>query len=535
MVQTKTLIRYMTLVFNTCAALAIISANAATLNVPGPGYPTIQAAIDAAAPGDTIIVEAGRTYAENIVLKYKGPGADYITIQSSALANLPGPGNRIGPADAVNMPKLEAATLGSPVIRTELAGTNPAHHYRLIGLEIARKAGSRAYNTLIMMESPNQDSLAKVPHDFIIDRCYVHGLEGAATRRGLYLGSRDTQVINSHFSTFHVNGIDSQAILGINGPGGYLIANNYLEAASENVLFGGGDPAIENLVPTDIVIEHNYFFKPLAWRSASPNWTVKNLLELKNARNVTIQNNIFENNWAEAQDGSAILFTVRNQDGDAPWSVIENVVFRYNVIKNVGHFLQTLTSDTNYPSRSMTNIEFSNNLIMIAGTSMGSTGKAIQFGRGPAGSIGANYVFVHNTFIHGEDGQRFIQIEEGDTNFLPGLVIDNNIISVLQGSTGGIFGGDGQGIFTLNYASPSWSFNNNAMQQNQALYPASSFYPGNFAKYGFVDSKGGDYRLRSNSPYYRAGSDGKDIGADIEELTRRTASVQSGQAAISSP
>ena len=535
MAQITVLIRFMILAIITGATLAFSSVYAATLNVPGPRYPTIQAAIDAAAPGDTIIVEAGRTYPENIVLRYKGPGTDYITIQSSALADLPGPGNRIGPADAENMPKLEATTLGSPVIRTELAGENPAHHYRLVGLEIARKAGPGAYNTLITLESDNQDSLAKVPHDIIIDRCYVHGLEGAATRRGLNLGSRDTQVINSHFSTFHVPGIDSQAILGINGPGGYLIANNYLEAASENVLFGGGDPAIADLVPTDIVIENNYFSKPLAWRSVSPNWTVKNLFELKSARNVLVQNNIFENNWAEAQDGSAILFTVRNQDGGAPWSVIENVVFRYNIIRNVGNFLQTLTSDTNNPSRSMTNIEFSNNLIMIAGSGMGSTGKAIQFGRGPAGSVGSDYVFVHNTFIHGEDGQRFIQIEDGDTNFLPGLVIDNNIIAAVQGSTGGIFGGGGQGTFTLNYASPSWSFNNNAMQQGQSLYPTSSFYPRNFAKYGFTDIQTGDYRLKSDSPYYRAGTDGKDIGANIEELETRTAFVLSGQSDNSSP
>lgn len=516
-----------------CTVGAYHPVMAATLDVPGPLYPTIQSAIDAASAGDTISVQAGRTYVENLVLKVKPAGSGYITIQSSALAALPEPDQRVGPADAVNMPTLQAADMNSPVISTELADGVPAHHYKLIGLEIARLPGAGIYHSLIMLESANQDTPDKVPHNFVIDRCYVHGLEGAQTRRGLYLGSRDTQILNSYFAQFHEHGADSQAILSVNGPGGYLIANNYLEAASENILFGGADPAIANLVPSDIHIERNYFHKPLVWRGLSPSWNVKNLLELKNARDVTIQYNIFENNWAEAQNGSAILFTVRNQDGAAHWSRIENVVFRYNVVKHTGNFLLLLTSDTAHPSGNLQNLEVSNNLVIITGSALGSAGKAIQFVRGPAGAVGANYVFNHNTFIHEENGQRFIQIEDGDTGFLPGLVIDNNIITTLEGATGGIFGGGSQGKFTLDYASPSWSFRNNAMRRRATLYPAESHYPGSFGHYRFKDAGAGDFRLRKNSPYYQAGTDGKDIGADIETLNRHIACVPDGNCTVS--
>jgi hypothetical protein len=58
---------------------------------------------------------------------------------------------------------------------------------------------------------------------------------------------------------------------------------------------------------------------------AGVTWSVKNLLELKNARRVTIRGNVLENNWVSAQAGFAILFTVRNEDGAAPWAVIEDV------------------------------------------------------------------------------------------------------------------------------------------------------------------------------------------------------------------
>ena len=73
----------------------------------------------------------------------------------------------------------------------------------------------------------------------------------------------------------------------------------------------------------------------MAWKGK---YTVKNLLELKNARRVTITKNTFENVWDDrdngGQKGLAILFTVRNQDGKSPWSTIEDVTFEDNTVKN---------------------------------------------------------------------------------------------------------------------------------------------------------------------------------------------------------
>src|SRR5690606_23447694 len=93
-------------------------------------------------------------------------------------------------------------------------------------------------------------------------------------------------------------GNDSQAIAGWNGPGPFKIVNNYLEGAGENIMFGGATPRIEGLVPADIVIRGNHFHKPLRWRIGDPSyegipWSVKNLFELKNARRVVIDGNIF--------------------------------------------------------------------------------------------------------------------------------------------------------------------------------------------------------------------------------------------------
>ena len=74
-------------------------------------------------------------------------------------------------------------------------------------------------------------------------------------------------VVDSYLENFHDSHSDSQAIGGWNGPGPFKIVNNFLEAASENIMFGGADPAIELLVPADIEIRRNLSTKRLSWKA----------------------------------------------------------------------------------------------------------------------------------------------------------------------------------------------------------------------------------------------------------------------------
>src|SRR4029079_254562 len=179
-----------------------------------------------------------------------------------------------------------------------------------------------------------------LPHDLIVDRSYLHGDPQKGSRRGLALHASRAAVVDSYFADFKEAGADSQAIGGWNGPGPYTIQNNYLEAAGENVMFGGAHPSSPNLVPSDIAIRQNYMSKQLAWRSQS--WVVKNLLELKNAQRVVIDSNLLENNWEAAQPGFAVVFTPRNQDGPAPWAVVQDVQFTNNVFRHVAAGLDVL-------------------------------------------------------------------------------------------------------------------------------------------------------------------------------------------------
>ena len=112
-------------------------------------------------------------------------------------------------------------------------------------------------------------------------------------------------------------GQDSQAIAAWNSPGPFVIRNNYLEAAGENILFGGADIMIAGVVPSDITVEDNVLTKNPAWRGTS--WTVKNIFELKNARRVVVRRNLMLYNWGGSQTGFAVVFTPRNSSGRTPW------------------------------------------------------------------------------------------------------------------------------------------------------------------------------------------------------------------------
>src|SRR5262245_58092860 len=333
-------------------------AKAATLTVPAGG--SLQSAINAAQPGDTIVLDAGAVYSGDLVLPNKS-GSSYITIQSSRVGELPD-GVRVGPAQSALFAKLQSASAAGQVIRT-LAG---AHHYRFIGVEISTATTALTYDLVRLGEATQ--TAADVPHDLVIDRSWIHGFDTQDVQRGVSLNGSEITISNSYINEIHGQGYDTQAICGWNGSGPFHIINNYLEASGENILFGGADPSITNLVPSNIEIRRNYLFKPLRWKMSDPSyagihWSVKNLLEIKMGRNIIIDGNVMENSWGDAQIGYAVLFTVRNQDGKAPWAVIENVEFTNNIIEDAEQGFQLLGKDNLNPSQQSTGVLIKNNLI----------------------------------------------------------------------------------------------------------------------------------------------------------------------------
>ena len=469
----------------------------------------LQAALYRAQPGDVITLEARATYTGPFTLPKKS-GEDWIVIRTSAPdGSLPPTGTRVDPSYASVMPKLVAA--GAPVLTTAPG----AHHYRFLGIEIQPRDGVFLYN--LVQLGARETSLEELPHHIVFDRCYLHGDPKKGTRRGIALNSRHTAVIDSHLSDFKEVGADSQAIAGWNGPGPFKIINNYLEAAGENVMFGGADPSIPDLVPSDIEIRRNRFAKPLAWKAGEAAyegtpWTVKNLLELKNARRVLIEGNLFEHNWAHAQSGFAILFTVRNQDGRAPWSLVEDVIFAHNVIRHAAAGVNILGRDDIHPSQQTRRVVIRNNVFNDLGdTRWGGPGRLFQLLNGTEG-----VVIEHNTALHTGN----VITAEGVPH--RGFVYRNN---VARHNGYGIIGtGTGSGQPTLERYFPGAIVEKNVLVGGNAnQYPPGNFFPSSPDAVGFTNYRQGDFRLAPSSRYRRAGSDGKDIGADLGALAEAMA------------
>src|SRR5262245_54037372 len=369
-----------------------------TINVASGG--DVQAAINQARPGDVIKLQAGATFTGNFRLPNKS-GSDWIVIRSSAEdSDLPPPGTRITPARSSIMPKLISPN-SDPAVYTD----EGAHHYRFIGVEFGVATGKDIYH--IVSFDANQTSLAQSPHDLIIDRCYVHGNDAGAVRRGVALNCARAAVIDSYISNCHGEGFDTQAICGWNGSGPFKIVNNYIEGAGENVMFGGAEPSIQNLIASDIEFRLNHVYKPLSWKEghltySGRAWTIKNLFELKNAQRLLIDQNVFESNWADAQNGFAILFTPRGEDGAAPWATVQDVTFTNNIVRHSGGGFNIAGPDDSSLSQPSQRILIKNNLIDdIDGDKWGSAtqgpadGRFAQIVGGPV-----DITFDHNTIIH---------------------------------------------------------------------------------------------------------------------------------------
>jgi len=480
---------------------AAVEPSGRTIAVPGDG--DLQAALDAARPGDVVTLEPGGVYRGPFTLPKKS-GSGWIVVRTRGDAATAPAGTRVDPGQARTLAQLVASS-GS-VVRTAPG----AHHYRLSGLDIRPTEGAFLY-TLVQIGSA-ETAMEDVPHHVIVERCLIRGDPRRGARRGVALNGAHAAVIDSYIADIKEVGADSQAIAGWNGPGPLKIANNYLEGAGENVMFGGADPSIRDLVPSDIEILRNHMAKPLAWKPGDPAyagtaWTVKNIFELKNARRVRVDGNLLEHSWVQAQIGFAVLLTVRNQDGRAPWAVVEDVTFVNNVIRGATSGVNIHGRDNTHPSQPTRRIVIRNNLFVdIGGPRWGGEGRLFQIVDGTS-----SIVIDHNTAIHIGN----IITAEGPPHH--GFVFTDNIVAH---NTYGIAGtGVGTGTQALDALFPGAIVRRNVIVGgSSAEYPRDNFFVRSWEQVKFEDLSQGRVRLTASSPFRRAGLDGTDVGVDDNAL-----------------
>jgi len=603
------------------------SVEAATIYVAAGG--DLQSALNAARPGDTVVLQANAEFVGNFVLPAKS-GDAWITVRTStADSGLPAAGYRIQPAHAALLPRLR-----SPNEDAALRTAPGAHHWILRYLEF--RANQGGFGDLIQIGdgSPAQNSLALVPHHIVLNHVYVHGDRYVGQKRCISLNAANVTISDSHVSDCKGIGQDTQAICGWNGPGPFTIENNYLEAAGENVMFGGNDPAIRDLVPDGITLRRNHFSRPMSWRdpilsppvglsasavaggslpagsygyrvvarrlvqtatatstasaevtvtTAAPGavrvrwqavagaseywvfgrapggvgqfwvvsstefidtggagtggsapttatvWTVKNLFELKNARNVVVENNVFENHWMQAQPGWAIVLTPRSQ-GTCPWCEVRNVRLEGNLVQNVSAGINILGFDNMKPSGQAAEITIRQNVFRMT-TALGGNAWFVQLGDRPR-----DIRIEHNTID--SDGKAVLYVY-GGSSASPATVTGFEFVS--NAARHGSYGINGSnfvyGLGILNGYFPGYVWRTNYL----AGAPASKYPPAPNTlvqtpfESQFVNSAGGDYTVPEGRILKRAASDGTDIGADYPALSAALEGVTAGVPAGNGP
>jgi hypothetical protein len=473
-----------------------------------PAGMSLQEALNAAQPGDTLILTAGAEYRGNFILPQK-IGTGMITITSSRLSELPGEGQRVTPANRSAMPRLV-----SPNDMAALATAPGAHHYRIVGVELTTAPGM--YNGGIVRFGHGSETIATaLPHDIELDRVYIHGDATVGSKRGVALNGKALTVRNSWISDFKSSIQDAQAICGWNGPGPFAILNNYLEATGENIMFGGSEPALAGVTPSDITIAGNHIRKPLQWRGTLG---VKNLLELKTGRRVLISGNIIENNWLSLQIGYAIVIKPGSENIKTP-AITSDITISNNIVRHAAGGINVVGNNTT--GGYVRTLSIRNNLFDDLGTNWGSALSLFTLQAGVTGIIIENNTAMRTTL------NTALQFDGAPAS---SCLIRSNIVD--RGDYGFKGSGYAEGTATMNKYCPASTVTNNVIYgpgSNSALYPALNYFPLSEAEIGWQNATGGDLQLSAYSLYKAKGAGGRDPGVDYAALAAATADTLSGR------
>ena len=426
----------------------------------------LQRILNDAEPGDEIVLDARAVFTGNFVLPVKS-GNSYITVRSSECDKLPA-GERVSPTQSAQMARLETPNT-SPVIFAPVR----THHFRFQCLEFTQGSSVRewSYSLITLGEGGSEDkqkSMDTVPHDFEFDRVIVRARDAqTGVQRGMTLNSASTTVTNSYFSDIKMAGTETQALGGWNGPGPFVIENNYLESAGINILFGGAPTAVPNLVPSDITIRRNTLTKRPEWKGRG--FAAKNLFELKNARRVTFTDNDCRYSWPEGQTGWAVIL---NAFRDSPQNQVNDVEIGNNVFRDISNGINIRGMESDDTVTRTHRIRIHDNLFDNMGAYDGE-GKVFQVLNGSE-----DVEIDHNT-VRGIVRTALV-MQSLETVKHAGLKFTNNL---MPHGVYGIFGDGGYfGTAALNKYASNWTVRGNALYSKpqdpaESLYPGGNYFP----------------------------------------------------------
>ncbi len=271
----------------------------------------------------------------------------------------------------------------------------------------------------------------------------------------------------------------------------------------------------------------------VVWRAWSPTgalrWVVKNNFELKAAERATIQYNVFDRMWTDAQQASINLKT-ENQNTRIPAGEYaartENILFRDNIIRSAPAAM-TVSRGLGGTAR---NWNIRNNLFHdIDAKKYGDAWeRQFQFINLPFPGL----VFEHNTVVSTFSGATMLLDRLGSEPLNEQVVFRNNILQ--RSSITGVRGsGSSEGTPTFEmYMCGSQPCQEGLVSPNVIaganrniyppytfnLCPAAAACDSDLSGAKFTDASDNDFSLAEDSPFRGAASDGGDLGVDMRTL-----------------
>jgi hypothetical protein len=250
------------------------------------------------------------------------------------------------------------------------------------------------------------------------------------------------------------------------GPGPYLFENNHIEGYG--ISFFVDSTGTLNPSPSDVTILRNLFYWNHDHISNNPAsngffYHVRNLLELKRGQRWLIKGNIFDGAFARVNQGSSILFSARQIQGQngslTGGEGIADMTVQSNVIRNGSEttYCQggSPGSDPPLTKRILyyNNLEYKMNAFLYQDHPPSTfIGYTLRF------LLGCQDIAVrHNTFYN-HVGPSPWQIVLGAQMWMEGLDISNNIFHLNSSSNGAGIATDGSAAVDLRTGHPTWPF-----------------------------------------------------------------------------
>ena len=425
---------------------------------------TLQGALNAASDGDALTLPAGSVCSGHFTYSLKRNAVILTTATT-----LPPEGVRVTPQSASTFAVLETNN-SQPALDVKAFASG----LRVVGISFRAALTNKLTYALVNL-GPVVHSADSLAHDITLDRVYMQGHDSLQLQRCVTANAARVAILDSYLAGCHYKGADAQAVIAWNSPGPLKIVNNYLEGSGENVLFGGADPSIPNLIASDIEFRRNWLRKPDSWRDSTGfnPWTEKNILELKSARRVLIEGNVLEGSWPDGQTGFALWIKSANQSGHCDWCGSSDVVFRWNrIIKATAGIAVTrgeaYSGGTYDPVH---NVDIHDIQMDSVGTRDLVTSRRLIYLSGDMAGISVAHVTS-------TDGGNYHALTLGGAAFTSGVFRDNLLTS---GNYGVVCDGKGFGATALTNC---WggTFAGNVLEgkatgASQGTFPAGNIYP----------------------------------------------------------